>query len=223
MSWLTRLLDGFTYDIAMLFSRPRWAGPDMGNNSLLHGDQGAFGSPWTHPAMGLRLPWQPSTSVIPHWIWTKGRLLLSLWKPISQGLARSLEPRGRREVWAIPALYGDDMDDDTKTKRLPPYSYRPPVELREEFDRRIAESGLSVSAFLTKAWSGALHPSQGKAQSQKEKLLAKLLADAGSIKARLNDVATTAPKDQSTAQLYADIQAELQLIRTAIMRDFRRK
>ena len=43
---------------------------------------------------------------------------------------------------------------ETKKKRRAPVPYRVPKHLEAEFDRRIAESGLSTNAFLTNGWYG---------------------------------------------------------------------
>lgn len=115
------------------------------------------------------------------------------------------------------------MDEQTPNKRLPPYSYRPPVELREEFERRIQQSGLSLSAFITKAWSGSVLPRQIKVADEKSKTLAKLLADSGQIKDRINDMRVCVPDVESFDEFYKAVQAELLLIRTVIMKEFRRK
>lgn len=62
----------------------------------------------------------------------------------------------------------------TKTrdkKRQSPFSYRPPEDLRAEFERRVTESGLSINAFLTEAWRG-----RNRHRPAELKLLAQLLA-----------------------------------------------
>lgn len=63
--------------------------------------------------------------------------------------------RGCRE--AAPGTDGLErriMAKQAETKRKSPLSYRPPKDLEDEFERRVALSGLSVNAFLTEAWHG---------------------------------------------------------------------
>ena len=58
---------------------------------------------------------------------------------------------------------------------------------------------------------------------EKSKILAKLLADSGQIKDRINDMRACAPDVESFDEFYEAVQAELLLIRTIIMKEFRRK
>ena len=54
------------------------------------------------------------------------------------------------------------MSDQKPKKRIAPISYRPPVDLCEEFHQRIKKSDLSVSAFITKAIFGQNAPRQSR-------------------------------------------------------------
>lgn len=76
------------------------------------------------------------------------------------------------------------MPDKTAHRRDAPISYRPPKALREEFYRRLEESGLSMNAFITKGVLGNKSP---RAQNERL-LLARLLQEAASIADRLHDM-----------------------------------
>ena len=54
------------------------------------------------------------------------------------------------------------MPDSTNRKREAPISYRPPKGLREEFHARVEKSGLSTSAFITKAVFATDPPRQSR-------------------------------------------------------------
>lgn len=72
-----------------------------------------------------------------------------------------------------------------KTKREAPISYRPPHELREQFRARVAESGLSVNAFITAAWAGEDAPKPARRTSASRADVARLLAETALLNERL--------------------------------------
>jgi hypothetical protein len=73
-------------------------------------------------------------------------------------------------------------------KREAPISYRPPRELRAEFERRVLASGLSVSAFITKSWSGAAPSRQSRRPTVDHEAVAKILAGLAQVRDALHAV-----------------------------------
>lgn len=131
------------------------------------------------------------------------------------------EERVRRPfAWMI---YGARMETPDKKKRPPPYSYRPPARLREEFERRVEESGLSMSAFITKHCLGEVLPSQHRSQPEKKKELARLLREAARIKESLDELKARHPAPDSLTETVEQAKSELVLIRTLIMQALGRK
>ena len=84
------------------------------------------------------------------------------------------------------------MPAEDDNKREAPISYRPPKELRAEFERRVNASGLSTSAFLTKAWSGADPPRQSRRPSIEHQAVAQILGELARVRDRLDAVAAAA-------------------------------
>src|SRR5712691_7052379 len=82
------------------------------------------------------------------------------------------------------------MKAEQSSKRKAPISYRPPEELRAEFERRVNASGLSVSAFITKAWFGADPPRQSRRPSIEQQAVAQILAGLARVRDELHAVAT---------------------------------
>ena len=91
------------------------------------------------------------------------------------------------------------MTTKTTKKRRPPVSYRPPVALEAEFYERVKKSGKSVSGYLTECWYGRPAPRQVRTPPLEQKMLARLLAEAGRIRdtveAGIGDE-TTLPNDE---------------------------
>lgn len=82
-----------------------------------------------------------------------------------------------------------DVPETTGKKREPPISYRPPVALRAEFDRRVERSGLSISAFITKAVFAADPPRQSRRPAASQEEIARLLGQAAAIREALDQLA----------------------------------
>jgi hypothetical protein len=74
-------------------------------------------------------------------------------------------------------------------KREAPISYRPPRELRTEFEQRVLASGLSTSAFITKAWSGADPPRRSRRPTVDHEAVAKILAGLAQVRDELQVLA----------------------------------
>ena len=81
------------------------------------------------------------------------------------------------------------MPAEDDTKREAPISYRPPRELRAEFERRVHASGLSTSAFITKAWSGDDPPRQSRRPSIEHQAVAQILGELARVRDQLHAVA----------------------------------
>jgi hypothetical protein len=67
-------------------------------------------------------------------------------------------------------------------KREAPISYRPPKELRAEFERRVLASGLAVSAFITKAWHGGDPPRRSRRPTVDHEAVAQVLAGLAQVR-----------------------------------------
>lgn len=106
------------------------------------------------------------------------------------------------------------MPDREKRKRDAPISYRPPKGQGDEFARRVAASGMSANAYITKS-NYNIDPSR---QSRRPHVEAAEVARLVGACARLNDtlrtLSATSPDPQSQAIL-AEMQRQLTEIRTA--------
>lgn len=101
----------------------------------------------------------------------------------------------------------------TEKKREAPISYRPPYELREQFPARVAESGLSVNAFITAAVFGEDSPKPARRASASRADVARLLAETALLNERLKGLAG----DVDPA-LLADAAQNLREIRAACLK-----
>ncbi len=108
------------------------------------------------------------------------------------------------------------MPDRKSIKREAPISYRPPKGLRQEFHVRVEKSGLSTSAFITKAVFGTDPPRQSRRPSMEAELLARLLAQAAKIRDELHEISLTGSDD--TGPVIAAAFDELTEIRTALLK-----
>jgi len=108
------------------------------------------------------------------------------------------------------------MPDKKHNKREAPISYRPPKELREEFAARVEKSGLSTSAFITKAIFNAVPSRQSRRPALEQKLLAKLLNEAVKIHGDLQHI-DGAYDDDAAAQIETATDALIE-IRAALLK-----
>ncbi len=108
------------------------------------------------------------------------------------------------------------MPDRKYTKREAPISYRPPKSLRGEFRARVEKSGLSTSAFITKAVFATEPPRQSRRPSMEAELLARLLAQAAKIRDELHEI-SLAGSDDRGAVIEAAFD-ELTEIRAALLK-----
>jgi hypothetical protein len=100
-----------------------------------------------------------------------------------------------------------DMSD-TSPKRAAPISYRPPAKLADEFEARVRASGLSTNAFLNEA----VFRKKGFGGGVR-RLLATLLAACAEIKDLLRSIKAREGEPEALER----VEAELRLIRTALM------
>lgn len=102
------------------------------------------------------------------------------------------------------------MPAEQDQKRRPPFSYRPPDALYEEFERRVAESGLSRNAFLTEGWHG-----RNRVRPAEVKLLARLLHECAAIADFVRKI-KTCEDDCHLTSLLVSIRSLLTEIRSAL-------
>ncbi|QYZ67853.1 MAG: hypothetical protein HPY30_00865 [Gammaproteobacteria bacterium (ex Lamellibrachia satsuma)] len=114
------------------------------------------------------------------------------------------------------------MPEKQKDKRSAPISYRPPAALREEFKLRVEKSGLSTSAFITKAVFDARPPRQSRRPALEQKLLARLLGEAAKIRSELHEIALSGGSNGSTLLIDRAVD-ELTEIRAALLKAMGRK
>jgi hypothetical protein len=81
------------------------------------------------------------------------------------------------------------MPEQDDKKREAPISYRPPKELRAEFDERVLASGLSTSAFITQCVFGRDPPRRSRRPSIEHQEVAQILATLGRVRDRLDAIA----------------------------------
>jgi hypothetical protein len=82
------------------------------------------------------------------------------------------------------------MPEQDDKKREAPISYRPPKELRAEFDERVLASGLSTSAFITKCVFGRDPPRRPRRPSVEHEAVAQILAGLAQVRDELHAITT---------------------------------
>jgi hypothetical protein len=80
------------------------------------------------------------------------------------------------------------MPEQDDIKREAPISYRPPKELRAEFDERVRASGLSTSAFITKSVFGRDPPRRSRRPSIEHEAVAQILAGLAQVRDQLHAI-----------------------------------
>jgi hypothetical protein len=78
------------------------------------------------------------------------------------------------------------MSQRDDSKREAPISYRPPKELRAEFDERVRASGLSTSAFITKSVFGRDPPRRSRRPSIEHEAVAQILSRLAQLRDELH-------------------------------------
>lgn len=110
------------------------------------------------------------------------------------------------------------MPDRKDKKREAPISYRPPKDLRDEFHSRVQKSGLSTTAFITKAVFNQDPSRQSRRPSIEEKLLAKLLNEAAKIHQELHSIALDNGDEANNTRLMEEAVDALTEIRAALLK-----
>ena len=122
--------------------------------------------------------------------------------------------RANRTHYFVEAM----PDRPEKRRREPPISYRPPRELRAEFYRRVESSGLSTSAFITKALFDHEPGRQSRRPALEQQLLARLLGEAGKIRNELHAISRQPEECERNAELLETAVQELTEIRAALLK-----
>src|SRR5438045_2111997 len=115
------------------------------------------------------------------------------------------------------------MSERDDTKREAPISYRPPQELRAEFERRVSASGLSTSAFLTKSVFGKDPPRQSRRPTVDHEAVAKILAALAQLRDELHALSLNARTGDTSAALMEEAVRSLTEIRAACFKALGRK
>ncbi len=115
------------------------------------------------------------------------------------------------------------MPDEKPKKRAAPISYRPPVSLQDEFHDRVRQSGLSISAFITRAVFGKAPPRAVRRGPVEQQLLARILVQAAAISAKLGERGSGHNADEKAVASLAQIHDELCVIRAALLKSMGRK
>jgi hypothetical protein len=105
-----------------------------------------------------------------------------------------------------------------KKKRPAPVSYRPPAKLRDEFRRRVTQTGLSANAYITKALFDLPIPRGTRHPPVEKQMLAHLLSRSAAIRDALDNATRVSAEDVNTVDVIKAACAELELIRAAVMR-----
>jgi hypothetical protein len=115
------------------------------------------------------------------------------------------------------------MPAERTSKRKAPISYRPPEELRAEFERRVNASGLSTSAFITRAWSGADPPRQSRRPTVDHQAVAKILAALAGVRDQLHTIVTASGQGGANGAAFEEAVRSLTEIRAACFKALGRK
>jgi len=126
--------------------------------------------------------------------------------------------RGGRRIDA--PTFGS-MTEKTDKKRDAPVSYRPPADLRDEFQRRVETSGLSANAYITRAVFGAAIPRGTRRPAVEKQMLAQLLVRSAAIRDALDNASRVA--GAGTADAMKTACEELTVIRAALMKMMERE
>jgi hypothetical protein len=114
------------------------------------------------------------------------------------------------------------MPEQDDKKREAPVSYRPPSELRAEFEQRVLASGLSTSAFITRCVFGRDPPRRSRRPSVDHQAVAKILARLAQLRDELHAIAMHSG-DGCDAVLIDEAIRALTEIRTACFKALGRK
>lgn len=108
------------------------------------------------------------------------------------------------------------------TKRDAPISYRPPQDLRAEFQARVERSGLSVSGYITQCVFADAAPRAARGVTADRQLIARLLVEAAALNDQLRALEVGGHGAADPGAL-ADAYGDLREIRAACLHALGRK
>ena len=115
------------------------------------------------------------------------------------------------------------MDEKTDKKRNSPISYRPPAGKEDEFDARVARSGLSQNGYITECIFGEDAPRASRQPSGNAKLIAHVLSLLVRINGRLEEFAARAGDPDAVLSLFRELRSDFSVIRTLCLKAFGKK
>lgn len=115
------------------------------------------------------------------------------------------------------------MDKKTGRKRSSPISYRPPSGREDEFQARVARSGLSQNGYITECIFGSEAPRASRRPVIEQKLVTQLLSQAVRLRDDLRTISHMAGNSPAIATLLEQANAELAVIRAACFKALGRK
>jgi hypothetical protein len=115
------------------------------------------------------------------------------------------------------------MSQRDDSKREAPISYRPPKELRVEFEQRVLASGLSTSAFITKSVFGRDPPRRSRRPSVEHAAVAQILAGLAQVSDQLHTIAVHLGEGGADRNLIEEAVRPLTEIRAACFKALGRK
>ena len=115
------------------------------------------------------------------------------------------------------------MPEQDDSKREAPISYRPPKELRAEFDQRVLDSGLSISASITKSVFGRDPPRRSRRPSIEHEAVAQILAGLAQVRDALHAVAAHPEEGSGNQSLIEEAARPLTEIRALCFKALGRK
>ncbi|MEZ5551519.1 MAG: hypothetical protein R3E82_11560 [Pseudomonadales bacterium] len=115
------------------------------------------------------------------------------------------------------------MSKKETKKRAAPLSYRPPLELRAEFDARVKNSGLSINAFITKAIFDQQPGRAARRPPLEQQDLARLLAQAAKIRDELEEIRLAGGDNPNNTLLIERACDDLAELRTGLLQAMGRK
>ena len=107
------------------------------------------------------------------------------------------------------------MDEKTGKKRNPPISYRPPSGMEDEFEARVARSGLSQNGYITECIFGGDAPRAARRPVIEQRLVTQLLSQAVRLRDDLHRISLMAGNNPAVVTLLEQANAELAVIRAA--------
>lgn len=115
------------------------------------------------------------------------------------------------------------MDEKTGKKRTPPISYRPPSGMEDEFQARVARSGLSQNGYITECIFGSKAPRASRRPVIDQRLVTQLLSQAVRLRDDLHRISLLAGTSPAVATLLKQANAELAVIRASCFKALGRK